>query len=128
MKKNLIVTPCFTAIIVTAISFAAAANVFAAERVHSCTGTTPDREIRVNIINSNGGLKATLFDGTSHNSWDTYHVTEDDGIFSGTDRNGREFEARIDGSKGRLVKAVAPDETSSSGETVLNNVVLSCGR
>jgi hypothetical protein len=98
----------------------------AAERVHSCTGRTPDGEIRVNIVNSDGELKATLFEGTSHSSWDTYQVTEDDGTFSGTDRNGREFEARIDGSGGRLVKAVAPDETSSSGETVLNNVALSC--
>jgi hypothetical protein len=113
-------------IIVIAVSLVAAANSFASERIHSCTGTTPDGEIRVNIIDSDGELKATLFEGTSHNSWDTYIVTEDDGTFSGTDRNGREFEARIDGSRGQLVKAVAPDETSSSGEAVLSNVALSC--
>ncbi len=116
--------------IILAITLSTASTCFAAERIYSCIGQTPlvsGGVIRVNIINSNGQLKATLSEGASnHNTWDTYHISEQSGAYSGTDRAGREFEVRMSGTEGALVKAVAPSLNSSSGEIELGNISLSC--
>jgi hypothetical protein len=101
----------------------------AAERIHTCVGKTDlvsEGQIRVNIIRSGGVLKATLFEGSSLNSWNTYLVTENGGTYQGSDRSGREFEADIDGQVGHLVKAVAPDVNSSSGMIELKGIRLKC--
>lgn len=116
--------------ILLTLSLAATSACFAADRLYSCTGQSSlseDGVIRVNIIRSNGHLKATLSEGAyNRNTWDTYHVTERSGNYQGTDRDGREFEARIDGNENLLVKAVAPDVRAASGEDELTNIRLSC--
>ena len=109
------------------LALSAGTSCFAAVHIFSCTGNISATDpIRVNIIPDGDKIKATILEGTTRSTWDTYHVTEQSGRYTGTDSKGRPFVADIKLGTGRLIQAIATDLTQPKGVSSLDNIALIC--